>query len=61
MHVTIDDFSHIVVEVPLNSNNAKTAVETLLHHRITKFGPTIYLVTVRGSEYIKTTLHNFVH
>ena len=51
IHVIIDAFSHFVVTVPIKSNNAKTAIKTLLHHWITKFGPPIYLVTDRGSEY----------
>ena len=52
IHVLIDAFSHFVVTVPIKSNNAKTAIETLLHHWIIKFGPPIYLVTDRGSEYV---------
>ena len=39
IHVTIDAFSHFVVTVPIKSNNAKTAIKTLLHHWIIKFGP----------------------
>ena len=52
IHVIIDAFSHFVVTVPIKSNNAKTAIKTLLHHWIIKFGPPIYLVTDRGSEYV---------
>ena len=52
IHVIIDAFSHFVVTVPIKSNNEKTAIKTLLHHRIFKFGPPIYLVTDRGSEYV---------
>ena len=52
IHVIIDAFSHFVVTVPIKSNNAKTAIKTLLHHWIFKFGPPIYLVTDRGSEYV---------
>ena len=48
----IDAFSHFVVTVPIKSNNAKTAIKTLLHHWIIKFGPPIYLVTDSGSEYL---------
>ena len=51
IHVIIDAFSHFVVTVPIKSNNAKTAIKTLLHHRIIKFGPPIFLATDRGSEY----------
>ena len=54
IHVIVDAFSHFVVKVPIKSNNAKTAVKTLLHHWIVKFGPPIYLVTDRGSEYFNT-------
>ena len=52
IHVIIDAFSHFVVTVPIKSNNAKTAIKTLLHHWIIKFGPPICLVTDRGSEYV---------
>ena len=52
IHVIIDAFSHFVVTVPIKSNNAKTAIKTLLHHWIIKFGPPIYLVADRGSEYV---------
>ena len=34
IHVKIDAFSHFVVTVPTKSNNAKTAIKTLLHHWI---------------------------
>ena len=44
-------FSHLVVTVAIKSNNAKTAVKSLLHHWIIKFGPPVYLVTDHGSEY----------
>ena len=52
IHVIFEDFSHFVVTVPIKSNNAKTAIKTLLHHWIIKFGPPIYLVTDRRSEYV---------
>ena len=52
IHVIVDAFSHFIVTVPIKSNKAKTAVKTLLHHWITKYGPPIYLVTDRGSEYV---------
>ena len=51
-HVIIDAFSHFVVTVPIKSNNAKTVIKTLLHQWKIKFGPPIYLVTDRGSEYV---------
>ena len=51
IHVITDAFSHFVLTVPIKTNNAKTAIITLLHHWIIKFGPPIYLVTDRGSEY----------
>ena len=44
IHVIVDAFSHFVVTGPIKSNNAKTAVKTLLHHWITKYGTPIYLV-----------------
>ena len=49
-------FSHFVATVDLKSNNAKTAVKSLLHHRVVKFGPPIYLVTDRGSVYFNTDM-----
>ena len=52
IHVIVDAFSHFIVTAPIKSNKAKTAVKTLLHHWITKYGPPIYLVTDRGSEYV---------
>ena len=52
IHVIVDAFSRFIVTVPIKSSNAKTAVKTLLRHWITKYGPLIYLVTDRGSEYI---------
>ena len=51
IHVIVDAFSRFIVTVPIKSNNAKTAVRTLLHHWISKYGPPIYLVTDCGSEY----------
>ena len=32
IHVILDALSHFIVTVPIKSNNAKTAVKTLLHH-----------------------------
>ena len=52
IHVIVDAFSHFIVTAPMKSNNAKTTGKTLLHHWITRYGPPIYLVTDRGSEYI---------
>ena len=52
IHVIIDAFNHFVVTVSIKSNNAETAIKTLLHHWIIKFGPHLYLVTDRGSEYV---------
>ena len=48
IHVIVDAFNLFVVTVPIESNNAKTAVTTLLHHWIAKYGPSVYLVTDRG-------------
>ena len=52
IHVIIDAFSHFVVTVPIKSKTAKIAIKTLLHHWIIEFGPPIYLVTDRRSEYV---------
>ena len=51
IHVIVDAFSHFVVTVHVKQNNSQNAVNSLLHHLITKFGPPVFLVTVRGSEY----------
>ena len=56
IHAIVDAFRHFVVTVRIKSNNAKTAVKTLLHHWIVKSGPPIYLDTDRGSEYINTDM-----
>ena len=56
IHVIVDAFSHFVVTVPIKQKNAQNAVNSLLHHWITKFGPPVYLVTDRGSEYINSEL-----
>ena len=61
IHVIIDAFSHFVVTVPIKSNNAKTAIKTLLHHWIIKFGPPIYLVTDRGSEYVNKEIAHLLY
>ena len=58
IHVIVDAFSHFVVTVPIKQNNAQNAVNSLLHQWITKFGPPVYLVTGRGSEYINSELAN---
>ena len=41
IHVIVDPFSHFVVTVPVKQNNAQNAVNSLLHHWITKFGPPV--------------------
>ena len=56
INVNVGAFSHFVVSVPIKSNNAKTAVKTLLSHWIVEFGPPIYLLSDRGSEYIITAM-----
>ena len=56
IHVIIDALSQFFGTVSIKSNNAKTAVKTLLHHWITKFGPLNHLVTDRGSEYINNDM-----
>ena len=50
--VIIDAFSHFIVTNPAPHITSKYAIQTLLHHWITKFGPPQYLVTDRGTEYI---------
>ena len=58
IHVIVDAFSHFVVTVPVRQNNAQNAVNSLLQHWITKFGPPVYLVTDCGSEYNNSELAN---
>ena len=54
IHVIVDAFSHFVVTVPIKQNNAQNAVNSLLHHLITKFGPPVYLLpTVEQSTLIQ--------
>ena len=50
--VIIDAFSHFVVTNPAPHITSKYAIQTFLHHWITKIGPPQYLVIDRGSEYI---------
>ena len=49
--IIIDAFSHFVVTNPAPHTTSKNAIQTLLHHRITKIGPPHYLVTDRDTEY----------
>ena len=58
IHVIVDAFSHFVVTVPVKQNNAQNAVNSSLHHWITKFGPPVYLVTDRGSKCKNSELAN---
>ena len=65
--VMVDAFSNYVVVVPAPRINAKYAINTLVNHWIVKFGPPLYLVSDRGSEYINQevlqtlTLFNITH
>ena len=58
IHLIVDAFSHFVVTVPVEQNNAQNAANSLSHHWITKLGSPVYLVTDRGSEYINSELAN---
>ena len=58
IHVIVDAFSHFVVKIPKKQNNAQNAVNSLLHHWITKIGPPVLLVTDSGSEYINSEFAN---
>ena len=42
----------LLLQVPFRAKNAKTAIKSLLHRWIIKFGLPIYLITDRGSEYV---------
>ena len=61
IHVIIDAFSHFVVTVPIKSNNAKTAIKTLLHHWIIKFGPPCILLLIADQTMSIKKWHIFVH
>ena len=62
IHVIIDAFSHFVVTVPIKSNNAKTAIKTLLHHWIIKFGPPIYILSlIVDQNMLIKKWHTFAH
>ena len=47
--VRIDAFSLFVVTNPAPQTSSKYAIQTLLHHWITKFGSRRYLVIGRGT------------
>ena len=49
--------SKSIATVPYKSNTAKTALKVALDHWIIKFGPQIYLVTDRGSEYTNNDMY----
>ena len=57
--VIIDTFSHFVVTNPAPLISSEYAIQTLLHHGITIFGPPQYLVTDRGTEYINKDMIHF--
>ena len=61
VHVIVDAFSHFVVTVPIKSNNAKTAVKTLLHHWITKYGPPSTLSLIVAQNKLIKIWPTFVH
>ena len=61
IQVIIDAFSHFVVTVPIKSNNAKTAIKTLLHHWIIKFGPPYTLSLIVDQNMLTKKWHIFVH
>ena len=52
LFVSIDDFSHFVVTNQAPHFTSNYAIQTFLHHWITKFGHPQYLVTDRGTEYM---------
>ena len=57
--VIIDAFSHFIITNPTPQINSKHAIQTLLCHWISKFGPPQYLVTDRGSEYVTKDMAQF--
>ena len=50
--VIIDAFTHFIITNPTRNVTSKHAINTLLYHWITNFGPAQYLLTDRGTEYI---------
>ena len=61
IHVIIDAFSHFVVTVPIKSNNAKTAIKTLLHRWIIKLDHPFILSLIVDQNMLKKKWHTFVH
>ena len=51
-----DAFSHSAVTNPAPHISSKYAIQTFLHHWITKLGPLRNLVTDRGTKYILTKI-----
>ena len=47
------------VTKPIRANNAKTAINILLHQWVIKFGPPLYFVTDRGSGYVIKKMAHF--
>ena len=56
--VIIDVFIHFVVTNPAPHISSLFAIQTALHHWITKFDQSQYLVTDRGTEYIIQDMGN---
>ena len=50
IHVIVDAFSHFVVTVPVKQNNAQNAVNSLLHHWITKFEPVFHFTLISNLQ-----------
>ena len=61
IHVINDAFSHFDVTVPIKSNNAKTAIKTVLHHWIIKFGPPMSLSLIAVRNMLVKNWHTSVH
>ena len=61
VYVIIDAFSNFVNTVPIKSNNAKTAIKTLLHHWIIKFELPYTLSLIVDQNTSAKKWHTFVH
>ena len=56
----VDASSHFVVTVPVKQNKAQNAVNSLLHHWITKFGPPCIHLQIVVQNILILNLQTFV-
>ena len=56
----VDAFGYFVVTVRVKQNNAQNAVNSLLHHWITKFGPRVFRLQIVVQNILILNLQTFV-